>query len=246
MPRSIFALVIALAGCKATTDYPDHVGGGGGGGGGGADARVAPDGAGPDAIPGGVTGTVCIALDLRTPAACPTLPRAGIAIAAPGASASASAAGAFTIDVGDVTRAVLAIGRGDPALVPSLVPIAVDGTAVIAPVPRRAELVDLEDLLGVTVPDGTGVIAVYVADGTGAAAPGVAVTAPAGTAEIPFYDDGDSWTEGGATGGAGVALLFGVPAGTTALDASGPTGAFTVTDVPVEDGHVTFVSAIAP
>jgi hypothetical protein len=244
------ACAIASAACRAGTDYPDRVGGGGGGGGGGGpDAGVTGDGA-VDAPAGLLTGTVCVVTDLRLPTTCAAGDQSGIVVTDRDSAVTTTTAadGSFRLDLGTTATAQLEIGAGDGTLVPSIVPVPVDGAPVIAPVPRRAELADLEDALGVAIPDGSGAIALYVLDPAGAGVAGFVVQPPSGTLYPPIYDDDTAatgWDSGGATGAAGAALVFGVGLGTTEMSASADGGVtnLSLNGIPVVNGRVTFLTA---
>lgn len=236
---------LALGGC-AEEDYGPYRPPGGGGGGGsstGGDARQtdAPGGDGG----GNLTGQVCVVTDLRVPEACPTTAtQVGVPVAVRGTAAATTSDGDGRFALAVTDEAVeLDLAEPSTTLVRAIVPVAVTGALVRAPVITRAAWTQVEDALGVAIPDGGGAIALYVQDGDVAAAD-VAFAAVAGSSLPPFYDDGGAlaWRTAGGTGVAGVALFVDVPAGTVTLDGVAPDQRVArLADVPVVSDAVTFV-----
>ncbi len=250
MPRCPIAILCcagALGGCIAEEDHgPFRPGGGGGTGGGsnqGGDARLA-DAAGTDGG-GGVSGLVCVVTDLRAPDACPAVAsRAGVTIAVTGTTTTTTSDtdGRFAVALSGGI-AVLGVAAGSATLERSRVPVAATTALVHTPVVTRPAWAAVLGALGVSVPDGGGVIALYVDDTAGPAA-GVTFAAVAGSSIAPFYDDGGAlaWTQLGGTGVAGVALFVDVPVGNVTLDgAAADQRVARLTGVPVVADEITFV-----
>jgi len=243
---------LALAACEAAGDNrPIHPGGGGGNGSGsGGDAAV--DAPTDDGGNGMLRGTVCIVADLRQPGRCAASGADGILVSEVGTSntATTDTAGDFAMAVSGTGTTVLEAGRTTLTVVPSLVPVAVGGGRVEVPVVRDDAFNELVIALGPVIPNGTGTVALTFETAARAPIAGVAVVAPAGAANQPFYDlpgGPTDWTTDGGTGAFGAALLFGVPPPTADVSASDSGGAdLSPGRLPVDDDHVTFATVIAP
>ncbi|HTJ43406.1 MAG TPA: hypothetical protein VL463_14980 [Kofleriaceae bacterium] len=243
-----WALIAILIGACATNggdDRPQLNGGGGvggttpggsggGGGGGGGDASTI------------VSGRVCAVTDLRNTTACASTV-AGVAVTsfASGATTTTDQNGAFTIETGSVGGSILQVGTGSETNVPTIVRVDVPGAQVTIPVVNANDLTDLELGLGTVVPDGMGLVALHLVDSNGAGATGFTVTPPPGTTGGPFFDDQSAlgFANGGTTGPAGTALLFGVPSGNFDIAFGDATTQGTFAGVPVFPGAFTFVNS---
>lgn len=234
---------LLVAGCAEEDHGPFRPPGGHGGGGSsqGGDAAVTD----ADGDAGGLLrGRVCIVTDLRVPDACPNVTeQAGVTVGVRGTAevTTSGADGRFALPAAGDTL-VLDVAPGSITLQRATVPVAVTAALVNAPVMTRAAWTAVEDTLGVVVPDGGGMVAVYVEDG-GAPVAGVTFATAAGSSVAPFYDDGAAlaWTQQGGTGAAGVALLVDVPAGTATLDGVTPDLRVARFTVPVVTDAITFV-----
>lgn len=179
------------------------------------------------------------------PTACTQTAGAGVIVTAPGtgATTTTNAQGQFTLETGSVGGMIVTVGAGSTTTVPTIVRVDVPGSQVTIPVVNANDLTGLETGLGTVVPDGTGIVALHLVDVNGAGAVGYTVTPPPGTTEGPFYDDQTSagFSQNGATGAAGTALLFGVPQGNVDLGVSGATQD-TISNVAVFPGALTFAN----
>jgi hypothetical protein len=243
---SMILFFAAIAGC-ATSDDGDRpqINGGGAGGANGGGIPVGGGGQ-PDGGNSIVTGRVCLASDLRTPTACGSLAGAGVRVTSPatGATTTTDANGAFTLDTRTTGSQLLDVGSGSQLSVPTIVRVnPVAGVLENIPVVNANDLTDLETALGTTVPSGFGMVALHVVDSNGAGATGFTVTPPPGTIGGPFFDDTSAvgWAANGSTGAAGGMLLLGVPPGISSFPISGAGGQMSIDNVPILDGHMTFV-----
>lgn len=250
MARSLL-VVLALAGCSADDDYPI-----GGGNGGPPGQGTRPD-AGLDASDGGVgvlRSRVCVVTDLRQPVSCATRNNVGVVVRELGTQnqTTTGANGFFDLAVTARDVAILEVGTGSAALVPSIVAVDVPRPAETVPVPSAAEYNALVAALGAIVPDGTGVIAEYFLDRSNRPLPGVVIELAGGAQNGPWYDlAGDlsppPWTTNAETGPYGAALLFGVAAGDAVVPATGPgLEDLTLDGIRVVADRVTFVSQRLP
>jgi hypothetical protein len=250
MVRPLLVAAIALAlggGCRADDDYTMvPPGGGPPGGGNGGDARTADA---SDGGSGGVRARVCVVTDLRQPQSCAPSNNEGVVVSERGTQnqTTTAAGGAFDLQVSGTDVAILEVGVGSAALVPSIVAIDLRAPASTIPVPASPQLQALRQALGPSEPDGTGTVAAYYLDTSDDALAGAVVEAPAGSANAPWYDIAGSaaapWTQEAETGPYGAALLFGVPAGSTTVAAVGPgLEDLSVNGVLVVDDRVTFVT----
>ena len=248
-PLLVAAIALALgSGCRADDDYvmaPPNTNNPPGSGNGG-DARTADASDGGD---GTLRARVCVVADLRQPQICSPDDNVGVVVSERGTQnqTTTTTSGAFDLQVSGTDVAILEVGVGSSALVPSIVAIDLRDPASTIPVPASRPYLALRQALGPTEPDGTGTIAAYYLDTREAALAGVVVEAPAGAANAPWYDVAGSapapWNQEAETGPFGAALLFGVPAGSTTVAAVGPgLEDLSVSGVLVVDDRVTFVT----
>jgi hypothetical protein len=205
--------LLAAAACTGD-DLPPPGGGGGGGTGGGGQVD---GGSQPGGDAGGrLVGTLCAALDLRAPLACPAVDLAGIPVepAAGGPGDVSDADGDFALDLPADSNVLLRVGADAAAVRDSLAATGewsdVEGLAI--PTVRQDDWDDLLAIIGAVEPDGTASILLYIRDQAGPVT-GAEVLID-GTSQPPYYDDGGatSWDQIGPTGAHGAALIVSAPA----------------------------------
>ncbi|HVV83286.1 MAG TPA: hypothetical protein VHE35_09410 [Kofleriaceae bacterium] len=233
---------VAAAGCSGSEDdWVVRPPGGGPGGG------THPDGGtSVDASSGG-NGRLCVVDDLRAPDACPaTADVAGVRVRVEdGPTVTTDANGRFDLSLAQA--AIVDVGETTATLVPGVSRVEPGG-----PIAVRAMHVEPFDdlLLAVGGPPLTqGAIAIYVEEQAGGPAQDVSFDQLGGATFPVLYDAGGatSWQTDAGTGAAGVALMLDVPAGSYTLTGTVPgSSPFTITEVPVRAGALTFVRRALP
>lgn len=219
-----------------------------------------PGDAGPgDAYPGGdgapllVAGRLCHIEDLRYPLVCSAYAdMSGITVSVQGYGQTiASSNGSFVLDLSALAgqqSVVLEAGFYDSAHVPSVVELDLStGTSLSVNVPIMDATAwnDLLGVLDVQMLAGTGTIAVYLRE-YGQSLIGGQVLSTSSAYGV-FYDSGgaQTWTQGGATGSAGAALLVSVSeldgGDLTAVNSTGSV-LRSAYGVPVKQDALTFVT----
>jgi hypothetical protein len=244
-----------LAACASDEGDRPWVGGGGAagasqpgsGGSGGGTGTGSGSGSGSGTGSTTVSGRVCLIADLRATGGCTSPAGAGVAVTSlsTGATTTTDQTGSFTLQTGSVGSQVMQIGIGSQATVPTITRVDVPGTQVNVPIANANDLTQLETGLGTNLPDGMGMAALHLVNTNGAGALGYTVTPPPGTTGGPFYDDQTAvgFANGGTTGAAGTALLFGVPAGNFDIAFGNGQSQGTFTGVPIFPGALTFVTS---
>jgi hypothetical protein len=232
-------LVAGLVACRNSDEsFPVSPGGAGPGGSHlGVDAAIDSGDGGANFV-----GRVCVISDPRLPTTgCATTGVAGFLVTLGLNTATTGDDGTFAIQATAATNAVWTV-TGGTTIVPTVAPFT---ASPIIPAVLSVPFLDLENANGIVPSPGNGAVFVRMLhNGTPVAgATAIATGMPANT---PFYDppSGDVWLTT-ATGSFGVAWLPGVLQGTQAVIVTPPlsTATLTLSNVPVVEGALTFVTA---
>jgi len=240
-------LAVSAAACGSDGDAPPT--------GGNGDAGTFPDGTLVDAATsidaqtdsqnvvsdGAVTrmGRVCVTADPRK-LNCESSTAGGLTVRLGSGTATTSATGAFTItgdgDVFEVTG---------PNIVTSHMPVGDYEIPAILTTTYTAMITN--NLQGLTLNPGEGSVMVFVLSNGFGLSNAIADSDPSASWE-PFYDQAAQQTTfvQSTTGADGMVWIPGLDVGTASVTVTALTDDFTIGDLPIFDGHITFATAIFP
>jgi len=232
-------LVAGLVACRNSDEtFPVSPGGAGPGG-----SHLGVDAA-TDSGDGGANfvGRVCVISDPRLPTTgCATTGVAGFLVTLGLNTATTVDDGTFAIQATAATNAVWTV-TGGTTIIPTVAPFT---ASPIIPAVLATAFAELEGANGVVPSAGNGAVFVRVLQ-NGTPVAGATAIATGMQQYPPFYDppSGEQWLTT-ATGSFGVAWLPGVLAGTQAVTVTPPlsTATLTLSNVPVVEGALTFVTA---
>ncbi len=237
----VVVALLAVVGCKSSTDnLPVEPGGGGGtiGVGGHPDA---PRDVGGDG--GGLAGRVCLLTDPRDLVGCDATNAGGLTVTLGTQMATTAADGSFAMTAPTGTGLVWHVTG--TAIQTSVRPYAAGDTQIPAMTTTMYTTVAADTGDFAVGGDGTIFIAV---DKAGASLAGATASSSPTATYLTFYDGSTihNW-QTTSTGPFGTALIGGQPAGTATVAVVPPSAAtISVTGVPVEDGALTFLTVTAP